>query len=140
MANIARTPKCGNDWTPNDLLAYNIRVIYQDSATFFGVPELPQPDVDDEVLTAQDASAMQRDDSYALLRAMELVMASAHGQESAVVDFVVEPLRTLRYTGRESGRVVRTRKDIRLWICGKERRAKTSVCIVDEMPDIGHSS
>ena len=131
MANIIRTSKSGSDWTPNDLLAYNIRVEYQDSATFFGVPVLPQPQVDNEVLTAQDAAATQYDDPYALLRTMDLAMAVPPGEESAVDDFAVQLFRVLGYTGRAVGRVARTRKDLPFWVCGQERHAKTDVCIMD---------
>ena len=57
MANLTPTPKSGSDWTPNDLLAYNIRVEFQDSKTFFGIANLPQPHVDNEVLIAPDVVA-----------------------------------------------------------------------------------
>ncbi|KAI0708812.1 hypothetical protein C8T65DRAFT_206141 [Cerioporus squamosus] len=136
MANIARTSKAGNDWTPSELLAYNIRVVHQDSVSFFGLSELPQPQVADEILVTQDAASAQHDDSYTLLRTMKLAMATAPGQESAVTDFVVALFRVIRYTGRHAGRIARTRKDLRFWVCGKERHAKTDVCVLDEAPDI----
>ena len=61
MAKLIRTSKSGNKWTPDDLLAYNIRVVHQDATTFFGVPVLPLPkNVDEEVLTTEDAAATQR--------------------------------------------------------------------------------
>lgn len=132
MANLIRTSKSGSDWTPNDLLAYNIRVEYQDSQTFFGTANLPQPNVDDEILIAPDAAATQHDDPYALLRSMDLAMAGRHGEESAVDDFVVQLFRILRYTGRDVGRVVRTRKDLQFWVCGQERHAQTDVCIMND--------
>jgi hypothetical protein len=75
MATLIRTSKSGSDWTPNDLLAYNIRVEYQDSETFFGIANLPQPHVHKEVLIAPDAAATQNDDPYTLLRTMDLAMA-----------------------------------------------------------------
>jgi len=131
MANLMRTSKSGSDWTPNDLLAYNIRVEYQDSQTFFGTPNLPQPHVDNEVLTAHDAAATQRDDPYALLRTMDLAMAVSPGEESAVDDFAVQLFRILCYTGRAVGRVARTRKDLPFWICGEQRHVKADVCIMD---------
>ncbi|TFK90154.1 hypothetical protein K466DRAFT_402433 [Polyporus arcularius HHB13444] len=136
MSTIKRSPKSGNDWTPTDLFAYNIHVVYQDSASFFGITDLPHPQVDDEILVARNAATTQHDDSYALLRTLELAQATAHGQESAVTDFLVALFRTLRYTGRHDGRITRTRKDFRFWVCGKERHAKTDVCIIDETPDI----
>ena len=120
MANLVRSSKSGTDWTPNDLLAYNIRVEYQDSQAFFGIPdsELPQPPVDDEVLVAPDAIATHNDDPYSLLRIMDLAMAPIPREESAVDDFVVQLFKILHYTGRAVGRVARTRKDLTFWVCG----------------------
>ncbi|KAH9966458.1 hypothetical protein BC827DRAFT_1264446 [Russula dissimulans] len=131
MANLIRTSKSGSDWTPNDLLAYNIRVEYQDSQTFFGIANLPQPHVDNEVLIAPDAAATQNDDPYTLLRTMDLAMAVRPGEESAVDDFAVQLFKILSYTGRAVGRVARTRKDLPFWVCGEQRHAKTDVCIMD---------
>ncbi|KAK2464807.1 hypothetical protein APHAL10511_003225 [Amanita phalloides] len=131
MANIIRTSKPGRDWTPNDLLAYNISVEYQDSQTFFGIANLPQPHVDNEVLIAPDAAATQHDDPYILLRTMDLAIAIPPGEESAVDDFAVQLFRVLSYTGRAVGRVARTRKDLPFWVCGEQRHAKTDVCIMD---------
>ncbi|EPQ56934.1 hypothetical protein GLOTRDRAFT_37590 [Gloeophyllum trabeum ATCC 11539] len=132
MANLARSPKSGSDWTPNDLAAYNIRVEYQDSRAFFGIADLPQPHVDDEVMNAPDAAATQRDEPYTLLRTMDLAMAAPYGEESAVDDFAVQLFKMLGYTGRALGRVARTRKDIAFWVCGQERHVKTDVCIMDD--------
>ncbi|KZT66101.1 hypothetical protein DAEQUDRAFT_696054, partial [Daedalea quercina L-15889] len=131
MADLVRSSKPGSDWTPNDLLAYHIRVEYQDSQTFFGLPDLPPPHVDNEVLTAPDAAATQNDDPYSLLRTMDLAMAVAPGEESAVDDFAVQLFRILRYTGRAVGKVARTRKDLAFWVCGQQRHARTDVCIMD---------
>jgi hypothetical protein len=41
MTAFLRSPKSGSDWGPNELLAYNINVQFQDAATFFGVDPLP---------------------------------------------------------------------------------------------------
>ncbi|TFY65656.1 hypothetical protein EVG20_g5437 [Dentipellis fragilis] len=43
MAYLPRPPKVGNDWTENDLKAYNIHLQMQDAATFFGTPESEFP-------------------------------------------------------------------------------------------------
>ena len=43
----------GRKWTQDDLLAYNIKVVYQDLTTFFGVTDLPPPNVGNDALTAQ---------------------------------------------------------------------------------------
>lgn len=128
MANITRSSKSGSDWTPNELLAYNIRVVYQDFATFFGAQNLPDPQINNEVLIAQDVATVQSDDAYTFLRTMDLAMSTPPGKESAVNDFAVNLFRILRYTGRAVGRVARTRKDLLFWVCGEERHAKADVC------------
>ncbi|KAH8982020.1 hypothetical protein EDB92DRAFT_1895630 [Lactarius akahatsu] len=110
MAELIRNAKSASDWTQNELAAYNITVEYQDATTFFGTHTLPQPvTVNPVVLTATGPQLMT---------------------ESAVDDFAVLLLRALRYNTR--GRVLRTRKDIPLVICGENRHAKTDVCIVDQ--------
>ncbi|KAI0293287.1 hypothetical protein B0F90DRAFT_1643190, partial [Multifurca ochricompacta] len=60
----------------------------------------------------------------------DLAMSPAPAEESAVDDFAVLLLRALGYTPR--GRVVRTRKEIPLIICGEARHAKMDVCIIDQ--------
>ncbi|KAH9828701.1 uncharacterized protein C8Q71DRAFT_457732 [Rhodofomes roseus] len=135
MANIGRAPKAGDDWTPNDLLAYNIRIIYEDSTSFFDTSHLslPQGDHVKEVLSVPDASTAEHDDSYTFLRTMELAMTPRGcNEEFAVVDFVVALFRLLGFVGRAAGRITRTRKDLPFWICGQERHAMADVCIVDD--------
>jgi hypothetical protein len=44
----------GRKWTQDDVLAYNIKVVYQDLTTFFGVTDLPPPNVEEDAITAQD--------------------------------------------------------------------------------------
>ena len=70
---------------------------------------LPQPHVDNEVLAALDTAATQNDNSYALLRTMELAIATPPGEKSAVVDFAVQLFRILSYTGRGVDRIARKR-------------------------------
>jgi hypothetical protein len=132
MANIIRSSKSGSDWTPNELVTYKIRVVYQDFATFFGSPTPPNPQVDSEVLTVQDIVSMQSDDAFTFLHTMDLVMTTSPGEESAVNDFVVHLFRLLCYTGRAVSRITRTRKDLPFWVCGEERYPKTDVCVMDD--------
>jgi len=56
-------------------------------------------------------------------------MGSVPSEESAVDDFAVHLFTLLGYVPRS--RMVRTRVDIPLTICGQECRAATDVCIVD---------
>ncbi|KAG1724297.1 uncharacterized protein EDB91DRAFT_143068 [Suillus paluster] len=130
MASLIRNAKSGNDWTSNELLAYNITVDYQDAATFFEIENLPQPTANPDILTASGPNDAVDDSVYELLRTMDLAMSPAPAEESAVDDYAVLLLRALGYTKR--GRVLRTRKDIPLVICAENRHVKTDVCIIDD--------
>ena len=130
MATLLRSPKSGSDWAPNDLLAYNIDIQFQDMATFFGVNPLPQPAVDNEVFTRLNADDMTNELNYKFVRYMDLAMSPVPAEESAVVDFAVCLLTLLGYVPRT--RMTRTRMDIPLTICGEQCHAKTDVCVVDE--------
>ena len=128
MANLIRSAKSGSDWTRAELDAYNISIIDEEVPTFFGLPVLPQPTVDQELLQIQDANLMADEKNAELINLLDLAMVPG-SEESAVDDFAVVLFRTLGYLGRH--RVARTRKDIPFLICGEWRHAKTDVCIVD---------
>ena len=49
--------KSGSDWTTNDLRAYNVNVVNEDIATFFGMDHLPLPPVRQAILTNLDYPA-----------------------------------------------------------------------------------
>ena len=83
MANLIRRAKSGSDWTDNDLAAYNITVVGQDTATFFCRPASPQPALNPELLTHLNAEEMQDDECYKLVRYMDLAMNPIPGEESA---------------------------------------------------------
>jgi hypothetical protein len=139
MADITRSSASGKDWTAKDLLSYNIRVVHQDAATFFGVANLPEPQVDNVLLTAQDIDAVrhrQDSDLYCLFSNMDRAdaMPILHGEESAVIDLVVPLFRALGagYSGLESGRVVRSRKTIPSIVCGATKSVRADSCVVDD--------
>ena len=129
MANLLRTAKSGSDWSEAELHAYNIVVELQDAVTFFGVNPLPQPVVAVELLNNVAADDMVNDANYKLLRYMDLAMEPVPSEESAVDDFAAHLLTLLGYVPR--ARMLRTRADIPLRICGEQCHAKTDVCIVD---------
>lgn len=129
MANLIRSAKSGSDWTRGDLDTYNIYVQVEDTATFFGCPDLPQPHVDPELLTVESADNMTVDKNAELINLLDIAMIPTGPEESAVNDFAVELSKMLGYVRRN--RVARTRKDVPLLICGEQRRAKTDVCIID---------
>ena len=132
MANLIRSAKSGSDWTRAELDAYNITISDQDAPNFFGLPTLPQPTIDQELLQIQDADHMANEKNTELITLLDLAMipgSEAGSEESAVVDFAVELFKTLGYVRRH--RVARTRKDIPLLICGEQRHGKADVCIID---------
>ncbi|KAF9487956.1 hypothetical protein BDN71DRAFT_1403984 [Pleurotus eryngii] len=128
MANLSRSAKSGSDWTLNDLDSYHISLNQLDPLTFFGVQELPEASVDQELLNNDDATTLQNDEHAQLLTYLDLAMIPDIG-ETAVDDFAVKLFNILGYTRRH--RVARTRVDLPLFICGETRHAKTDVCIVD---------
>lgn len=131
MANLIRSPKSGGDWTINDLTAYNITVVQQNTLTFFGQAALPLPAQHPDLLDRLTADEMVDDDSYQVVRYMDLAMNPVPGEESAVNDFTMQLLRLMGYASRPLERDLRSRKDIPLFICGGWWHAKTDVCVMD---------
>ena len=69
-----RTAKCGSDWGTRELHSYNIRIQFQDAATFFGTNPLPQLAIAEEIFTSLNADDMTNDSNYKLVRYMDLAM------------------------------------------------------------------
>ncbi|KAG6373102.1 hypothetical protein JVT61DRAFT_6704 [Boletus reticuloceps] len=128
MANLTRSAKSGNDWKQGDLRAYNIKVVFEDTATFFGGP-LPQPTIRPEILTTKNPADDQDDDLYVFLALLQRASRRQWGEESAVIDFVVNLFRELRYTRKT--RLSLSRKDLQFHNCGESRQVKTDICILD---------
>lgn len=131
MSDIIRSAKSGNDWTSNDLIAYNIAIRRQSSETFFGYKPNTIPDtIDPAFLTAtippQDNLS---DGTYRLLQYLDVATRVNSGQESAIHDFAKELLRSLGF--EERGTLLRSRYAIPFMICGDDRRsAQTDLCLV----------
>ncbi|KAJ2681997.1 hypothetical protein IWW39_006168, partial [Coemansia spiralis] len=121
MASILRNAKAGSDWTINELRAYNINVVNVDESEFFG------RSIDDTINVPQ----VVFDDNSYFARYLDLAMALHESEESAVDDFAVELFNILGY--RTGGRIIRTRKDISLFMCGEWTKAKTDVCIMNQL-------
>jgi hypothetical protein len=128
MADIIRSAKSGSDWTRNDLDSYHITIHQVDHLLFFGLQELPQPVIDQELLNILDADTMQQDRNAELIELLDLAKIPDE-DETVVHDFVVELFKVLGYVRRK--RLARTRVDLPLLVCGEERHAKTDVCIFD---------
>ncbi|KAJ7599028.1 hypothetical protein C8J56DRAFT_815343 [Mycena floridula] len=131
MANISRSAKSGNDWTENELIAYNISVKEQDMIDFFGVAQLPALD---PIIVPFSETEQRRDapddETYKLLHYLDLAHNPKADQEAAVDTFVQRLLEKLGYaTGH---RIILTRQVLAFLICGENRSAQTDVCIIDE--------
>jgi hypothetical protein len=74
MSKLIPSAKSGSEWTFNELKAYNITVVHQDSAAFI-TPHLSQPTVNSEVLTAPDLNDAADDIFCVLLRTIDLAMS-----------------------------------------------------------------
>jgi hypothetical protein len=129
MATLTRSTKPGSEWTINELRAYNITVTPQadDITTFFGIPTLPQPSVNQVILNNEKYPSdgiADRDDQtffFHLERVMELEEESAN--------FTMHLLGLLGY--EVSNRFVHQWKDIHFFVCRGQTHAQTNVSLVD---------
>jgi hypothetical protein len=124
MANLQRTAKSANDWTPNDLRAYNITVESLDFLSFFGhhAPDFPAT----EFFTHENPVQMANDNNIELMHYAYLATHRVLNEESTVADFTRDLLKAMGYAKRDSG-TLRTRREI---ICIK-RSALTDVCLLN---------
>src|ERR1700733_8586425 len=95
----SRPSKMGRKWTQDDVLAYKIKVIYQDLTTFFGMTDLPPPDVASarDALTAQDVATTNDSRTCAMLSHMKRVK-DPDNREPATIDFVRELFNVINYS------------------------------------------
>src|SRR6266566_882423 len=131
MANLIRSAKSGNDWTENDLEAYNIQLQFEDAASFFGDAILPLPEIDEEILTTLEADDMLYDSNAELINLLDLAMGFS--EEPAVNDFAIELFKRLGYVKRNI--VARTQKDISFFNSGEWRYTKADICLLDLLQD-----
>jgi hypothetical protein len=130
MANLIRSVKPGSDWTDNELRAYNIEVVPESVATFFGNSNLPPPTIGPAILAHQTypAAGLPTDERL-FFYLLEEAMMFPPGEESAVDDFAAHLLLLLGYA--EPNRFIRTRRGIPLYMCSAPTHTKTDVCVVD---------
>jgi hypothetical protein len=130
MAQTIRSAKSGSEWTRNELRAYNIQVVADNVATFFGNPDLPRLSVRQAILVNEDypIDGLPDKDDRLFFDLMKCAMSTVFAEESAVDDFAAHLFRMLGYD--EPDRFIRQRKDIPLFMCGSRVHAKTDVCII----------
>ena len=131
-----RNAKSASDWTRNDFGSYKIELVPCNAAEFFQVGQstlpLTVPDNNPQLLKHPTTDDVTDKEAYRVLEYMDLAMARVPDEESAVDDFTVHLLLALGYAEMNSGRIVRTRKDIPLYISGEWRHAETDVCVIDK--------
>jgi hypothetical protein len=134
MAKLLRTVKSGSDWTAHELRAYNITIVTQSKAEFFGTDNLPdptEPSISGFMTTESRQAAQDKDKrTKQLLHYLDLAMDPKAGQEAAVDNFAAELLRSLDYDDKD--RIVFIWHTIPFLICGENSAAHIDVCIMDD--------
>ncbi|KAF8800118.1 hypothetical protein BYT27DRAFT_7149116 [Phlegmacium glaucopus] len=130
MANLLRTPKSGSNWTMSELDAYNIIVVPQTKAEFFGTNNLPDPSASLlGFMTNESRQSATDKKTKQLLHYLDLAMNPGMGQESAVDNFAAELLRGLEYDNKD--RIIFIQLALPFVICGENSIAQTNLCIMD---------
>jgi hypothetical protein len=127
------SPNSASDWSENELTAFRIKFVSQDSATFFGIDPLPDPPiyVPDTILSTVASNKKTQDrETYRFLSLMERAMRGPATLESAIDDFARKVFELMHYD--EPGFVLQNRLDLLFSMCGEERHVKTNVCVMDE--------
>ena len=111
----SRPTKMGRKWTQDDVLAYNIKVVYQDLQTFFGVTHLPPPNIETCAFTAQDFATAKEPGSSYMLRHMDVITRATDPDniESSTIDLVRELFEVLHYPNVAQKREVMMRQKLR---------------------------
>ncbi|KAJ7017159.1 hypothetical protein C8F04DRAFT_476747 [Mycena alexandri] len=135
MANLIRSAKSGNDWTENELAAYNIHIQEQSLQDFFGVATvkaLPDAQASLTILgfsTTKDRNNAPDDNTYRLLHFLDLAHMPKVGQEAAVDLFAEKLLNQLGYA--QGRRIIMIRQALPFFNCGSNCSAQTDVCVLD---------
>ena len=58
MSQILQSPKSGNDWTLNELAAYNITIVNEEPKICFGQPLLPESSYPTTLLASPSAEKL----------------------------------------------------------------------------------
>jgi len=128
MAEIIRSAKSGSEWTTNELIAYNIKIVPQPPEQFFGTAaQVSLASLDPLIITGSTDTANLSDATLRYLTYLDL--ATKGSQETLIDEFSRETLSLLGYS--ERGLALFTRYIIPLTICGRETAAQTDVCLVD---------
>jgi hypothetical protein len=129
MANLIRSAKSGNDWTDNELIAYNITIASISPSEFFPTPDPSLDLIDPAILNSPAGATYPAISDVATEYLGYLNLAARATQENFINDFAAETLKLLGFN--EHGTTVSTRYIIPLTICGEANHvAQTDVCLI----------
>jgi len=127
--NLLRSAKSSNEWTRNELLAFNIGVKDATTAAFFNAATLPATSVSQTILKnlAEPAGPLSKTDQnfFIYMRMAEL----GTSEESAVDDFAIFLLSMLDYD--RDDRVLCSRKEMSFYMAGQLVDAKANVVLIN---------
>ena len=129
---MVRSAKSGSDWTGDELIAYNIKIVPQTPEQFFGaaaVAGVSLDGLDPSIITGSTTDTTNLSDTA--LRYFSYLDLAAHAsQKSLIDDFSRETLDLLGYS--ERGLALSRRYNIPLTTCGDDKKnEQTDVCLVD---------
>jgi hypothetical protein len=129
MANLIRSAKPASVWNQNDLLSYNIQVVPETVATFFGSADLPPSTISPAILTHEVYPvAGLPSDGRMFFDFLKDVMAPPR-EESVVIDFAAMYLLGQLYEKRN--RLTCSRIYLPLFMCSTDTHARPDVCLID---------
>ncbi|KAF6747425.1 hypothetical protein DFP72DRAFT_919807 [Ephemerocybe angulata] len=130
MADLTRSAKSGDTWSPYELRAFKIKVVREDNQAFFGAADLPAPKGVSPIiwnnLTAPPGIPNIFSNFFAFLEDM---MWRRQGEGSLVIDFAAILFDMLDYNA--GPRLVHTRREALFDMCGIKVDAKVDVTVVE---------
>ena len=131
-SEVIRSAKSGSDWTRNELIAYNIKIVPQTPEQFFGAPTFGiLAELDTSIIIGSTDTANLSDAALRYLTFLDLAthVAGNHWQKTLLDEFSRQTLDLLGYS--ERGLALLTQYNIPMTICGDNKSAQTDVCLVD---------
>ncbi|KAF8905951.1 hypothetical protein CPB84DRAFT_1676031 [Gymnopilus junonius] len=127
-------PKDADNWTQEELVAYHVKVRQEDFSTFFELPELPDPShtVKPSILTTVNSAGASDPDTFQFLRNMERAVDQGALEPSAVADFAVTLLETMKYD--QMPYALCRWKNLQFIMSGEVVKAEIDVCLLDPGP------
>jgi len=128
----------GRKWIQDDVLAYNIKVVYQDLQTFFGVTDLPPPNNEIHTFTgtAQDFAAAKDPETSYMLGSLDLINEVTDPQADNRVPYTIAFVRdlfdVLHYTDVPRRREVMMRPTLR-YLASQGRPPQVDICIMHRL-------